>query len=748
MAGAFWTLLWGGMLGLAGWWVSGRGFRQPDGLPRALGAAMLAWAWATLGALALGLAGFLARGPLLAWAGAGLALGGLVRALAPPAPRGAEPVDGPLDGAATIGLALTLWAVAVLGATSLLLPVKVISDGPIYHLYFAARWWKSGRLAIIPAPFGDTAVSYLPADGELLFAALMALDGGDLPARAGQVPFLMLAAASAFGIARRLGASMSAATLAVGLFVTCMPMLLYSFEANVDSIFVAGYLVAAYEFLRYAQGDGRAGTLALGALAAGGAWGSKVTGTVFVPPLQAVAAVAVVARAGSWRARVGHLLLLALLPWTMAGYWFARNAWLTGNPIYPLQVSAFGRVWLRGWYESSAMRLSPFYLPPGDLRLLADSLLSSFDPRLAPLWAVGLLGGWLLSRRRPEGRWIGVVAALAVADVALYWFLIPYRSQIRFLLPAIGLATAPLACLLDRARWLRWTAVGLLAIHLLTPTLWPVEPFGRETTWGLSGRLNASSEGVIRAIPTPDQWRLIRRQPTLGLNLGMTLASGVLALLAARAWASARRHPSRVRRLRAAIATAALVALPCAVISGVVAGTEAVFPDAPLARAWDRLDRLAGPRRARVAYAGTNFVYYLMGRGQRHDVAYVNVDAHRGWLLHDYHREAISQGLPDWPDPRPGWDRLRTDYGAWLANLAAERIDFLFVARPDPSDGRFNLADREGYPIERVWADAHPEAFTLAYGPADGEPVARIYRVHPSGRPAIGPAASSRRSSR
>jgi hypothetical protein len=379
------------------------------------------------------------------------------------------------------------------------------------------------------------------------------------------------------------------------------------------------------------------------------------------------------------------------------------------------------------------MRRSSFYIPPGELPALADALLNVVDPRLAPLWAAGLLAAWVPRRDRPEGRWAAVVVALAVANVALYW-VIPYRTQQRFLLPAVGLATAPLACLLDRARWLRWTAVGLLALHLVTPATWPVTPFGQRTEWGFTGSLLSAAQGPVPAIPTPSQWRAMQGWLDLGLVVGIPLASGLLALLAARDGMSMRRDRTPGRGLRATIATAAMLALPCAWAWYQVVESGSTFPSTALARAWDRLDRLAGPRRARIAYAGTNLVYYLMGRGQRHDVVYVNIDAHRGWRLHDYHREAIARGEPNWPDPRPGWDRLHPDYGAWLANLAAERIDFLFVARPDRTDGRFNIADRQGYPIERLWADAHPEAFTLVYGPADGEPIARISRVHPPPR--------------
>ena len=46
-----------------------------------------------------------------------------------------------------MAVAAVVWASLAMGLTSLAYGVKVVSDGPIYHLYFAARWWKSGRAA-------------------------------------------------------------------------------------------------------------------------------------------------------------------------------------------------------------------------------------------------------------------------------------------------------------------------------------------------------------------------------------------------------------------------------------------------------------------------------------------------------------------------------------------------------------------------------------------------------------------------
>ena len=184
-----------------------------------------------------------------------------------------------------IALGLVLWTSVVLGMQSLLLPVKVVSDGPIYHLYFAARWWKAGRLFLVAAPFGENAATYFPANGDLWFTWLMVTWGGDRLARVGQVPFLILAAVAVYGIARRLGASRNSTLLATCWFVTSTPLLIFSFEANVDSIFVAGYLIAVYFFLCFLEGDGGPPAIVLGGLAAGLALGTKPVGVVFIPPL-------------------------------------------------------------------------------------------------------------------------------------------------------------------------------------------------------------------------------------------------------------------------------------------------------------------------------------------------------------------------------------------------------------------------------------------------------------------------------
>ncbi len=304
---------------------------------------------------------------------------------------------------ARVCLALWLTAALGLGMRSLLLAVKVVSDGPIYHLYFAARWWKAGRLFLVAAPFGENAATYFPANGDLWFTWLMASWGGDRLAKVGQAPFLVLAALAAYGCARLVGAGRSASLVATCWFASSTPLLLYSFEPNVDTIFVAGYLLAAYFFLRFARGEGDTPALVLGALAAGGALGTKAVGVVFIPPLIALAIGGILVQSGPARTKVARVLVVALVPLVSGGYWFVRNGLLTGNPLYPLEVRVLGQTVLPGWYGPEAMRTSPYYLPLADWRSLGDILLAVLDPRLVPLWIVSLAAGWMLKGSTSPG---------------------------------------------------------------------------------------------------------------------------------------------------------------------------------------------------------------------------------------------------------------------------------------------------------------------------------------------------------
>ena len=196
--GSFGIGLGVGLLAPAGYLAARHGFRQPAGAARRLGAVVLAWAWVTIGVEALGSLGLLARWPLVAWSAVGLLIGAMLR-FASPGP--ADPVvaraparPGP---AATIALGLLIWATARLGVFSLIYPVKVVSDGPIYHLYFAARWWRAGRVFRVASPFGEVGATYFWANGEAWFAWLLTLWGGDTLAKLGQLPFLAVAVSTA-----------------------------------------------------------------------------------------------------------------------------------------------------------------------------------------------------------------------------------------------------------------------------------------------------------------------------------------------------------------------------------------------------------------------------------------------------------------------------------------------------------------------------------------------------------------------
>jgi hypothetical protein len=558
---------------------------------------------------------------------------------------------------------------------------------------------------------------------------------GDRLARVGQAPFLHLAGIAVYGMARRLGASRNSTLLAICWFVTSTPLLVFSFEANVDTIFVAAYLISVHFFLRALAEDGGTAALWLGGLAAGIALGTKPVGVVFVPPLILLVLGATGIRTGSVKkVLVVAVLALAAISSTSV-YWFGRNLLLTGNPLYPLHVELAGRTILSGWYGRDVMRFSPFYLPITEWRALVDTLLAALDPRLAPIWLAAMLGAWAMGVRgdAPCHGWTQAATALASLNVALYWICIPYRTQQRFMLQALGLLAIPLARTFDRWPRLRLVATPLLALHLLTPQAWPVALREEEIPWDFSSLIPNSFPGplrVLRQVEQSGRWHVkFAAAPDLLLLLGAACCAVIVV------WSWTRSPATRRGRWlnRGLLAGGAFGLLGLAALE-----TGALEADSRLLiypafrdyyQGWQHLEGRSGASGARVAYAGTNIPYYLMGGGLRNEVRYVNIDGHADWLLHDYHKAAVARGEPTWPNARPGWDRASPDYQAWLANLRAQRIQLLVVTKVNPGEGPHNVADAEGFPIERDWADGHPDLFEPLYGTKEHDPFFRLYRL-------------------
>jgi hypothetical protein len=257
-------------------------------------------------------------------------------------------------------------------------------------------------------------------------------------------------------------------------------------------------------------------------------------------------------------------------------------------------------------------------------------------------------------------------------------------------------------------------------LHVLTPQGFPFASRG-EPPWDFSPWITNRVGGPMGPLLSPTVW-------------SAGVAAAVAVVLIALAWGPGARRARGARLALTATAGACLLAggwVATVVFDTGWVGHRGFYPPYDdFYRGWIELERRSGPRGTRVAYAGTNIPWYLMGIGLRNDVRYVNIDEHRDWLMHDYHRRAIAEGRPRWgPYPRPGWDRERPDPDAWVANLKAEGIRLLVVTRVNVGEGPHNKADADGFPIERAWADDRPETFEPVYGVAERDPWMRIYRL-------------------
>jgi hypothetical protein len=633
-----------------------------------------------------------------------------------------------------ITLCLTLVSLEFLRlfVPSLIGAVKVVSDGPIYHLYFAARWWQEGRIGWIPIPFGESAAPYFPANGDLWFMTLVGWTGNLLLAKVGQVPFWFLGGWWLYRLCMTLGGSRAASVIATTIWMTLSPLALFSFEPNVDTIFSAWFIVSILFYIQLDLFRRNATTtekqnkilLTHSLLAAGLAWGTKAPGIVFIPPwIVFLTARELIISQKTKKIQSKQSIFMFFGQWAVAIspllFWWIRNAIATGNPLYPLPVEVAGITIFDGWYGTQVMRQSPYYLPFSEFGALADIMLSVLDPRLTWLYPLSIVAAFisLLKNKTVADRWNCILVLFGLLTIAIYWCLIPYRTQQRFFLHGLALFAPAMAMAIGRLPGLGCICTALAAVHLFSPQGWPFLPAAGEPAWDFSRFVPNRMPGLVPAGEILG--RLLNNDFRALMLIAFGLGTAISSL-----------GGKNMTRAGLGLCVSALIgACYFEQIQFDKTGRGQRFPVFPdYERAWAAFDRTTRENPVRVAYTGTNLAVYLMSPRLENHVEYINCNSQTDWMPHDYHL-AQPAGKRRWPHPRPTWERLEKDYDAWLGNLKKKKIDIVVVARANPDEGRLNPFDGLGFPIERSWMDAHPEHFEPVYGVREADPEMRIYAV-------------------
>jgi hypothetical protein len=578
-------------------------------------------------------------------------------------------------------------------------------DSVSYHLFFAARWVQDHAIAIIPTPFGDEAQAYAPGNGELVFAWLMLPFHGDLFARMGQLPFAILAAATLFVIARRLGASAGHALYPAIFFLLSRPILEQLVGANVDLICAALFLSTLWFTIAAVDRDG-ASDWALAGVAAGLYFGTKYLALVYAPVLLLL----VFARGPRRRAL-----------WALPGIaafalpWYMRNWIVAGSPIYPATLAVGGVTIARGAFTRDAMLNTVFHTT--DVRLFPAMAAHAFGPALIIVWLPCAIAGWIVMARR--GWWpSGALALVPLLMAPLYWFGFPVNVDSRFLMPAIAPALLPFAFLFSANR--RWNN----AVHA---------GYALAMVWLVVG-------GSI-SLPARVPWFMDGWLSLGGLVAPRFLAwFGITTAMFAGAWSLAR----RTAHATAAIGVASIVlvgSVLTAIAPRVCDGrcdylqTTSPFIRPAYLDSWQWID--ANIRNATIAYTGINLPYPLAGPQLTNKVVYVNIDGRARWRFHDYDRAyrtgrfaptepvlATSSGElmpvasrtgPRDDALRPRYERMQGIRDAWIFNLDTMGVRYLFVGALSAYEIDYVWHNDGGFPIEDEWASSDPVRFRRVY---------------------------------
>ncbi len=546
-----------------------------------------------------------------------------------------RPLDWP---AVALCLFVTCYLVAILWEQRLLPPVA--NDALTYHLPAAVQWLQDRRLGLFETWFHDPANTYSPLAGSVLATWWLAPLGNDVLARFVQAPALLLLLVAMIQIIRAFGVSTSVAALIATGAVTSRPFISQALLAKDDLLVAAFFAVKVASLTRVKLGDGlgpwRVG-MALGLLLA-----TKYTALLSLPLL--LLAVDAPIRAG-WKLR--NWFIAALIAIVLAGPWYLRNAIVTGNPLFPIELPGLHGLF---WAHRSPQLASLESIG----KVLVTGYYSTTIPvaiALAAFWALALGLSMRSLLRTPLVRLCLLGPPIGIG---LFLFLSPY-PEIRFIYPSLVLLFACGGIVAYRARS---EALGLIIGVIMFVV-------------GVSSGF--VPEGLLRLLPAA------------------VVCSGILVALM---WRVSKLELERARR---AVAISSLVVV--VLLGGLVYVSYSAFLRrnensyanecveawktsgyGTVADAWEFV-RTEVPPAATIAYTNTSYIYPLYGFDLKRRAVYVPTRRNVTTLADLPHFDAALRGDRIVAEVS-GATTEDADRAAWMSKLSDSAARYLLVVKP------------------------------------------------------------------
>jgi len=546
-------------------------------------------------------------------------------------------------------------------------------DNLNYHFTFPVEWLKHGNLDTPITIFDDPSPSYYPINGSLFFLWLIFPFKSAILADLGQVPFFLLAFLAAYGISRKLGLEKDLSFYAAALFML-IPNFFKQLQIAYVDVMVAALFLVCINYLFLLNRKFSSANLLIYSMALGLLLGTKTVALpycflLFVPFLYL-----------SLRnfSKLHFLAFPILIIILLGGFSYIRNFFITGNPLYPLDLKLFGNTIFRGAMETGVYK-AHFKREDYSLAKILFHEGLGLQTTIFVLPAVFLaLPAALFKKRKSFNFNLVYFLILPLFLYLVYRYIIPLANT-RYLYPLLGIGTITgifLAKILGIPRTLLniLTAICVLAS---VPELAKRQELAAAIILTVLLFL-----GLLPAIKYIRKKGLIKSPLFIFPFLYLFLCFFSLAVK----FYQLNEYPAYIKMVK---------------YSG-------FWPDAT--RAWEWLNK--NTEGNNIAYVGRPVPFPLYGTNFKNNVYYVSLNKQEPAKLHYF------------PDSRYHWGydfstlhanleekgnyRADADYSVWLNNLISHMTDYLFVY------SLHQTKDIE-FPIEDRWAKENPDRFKLVF---------------------------------